>query len=168
MWCTLCMKSNIRFMEIDRDFTYTTFVMKTVFKNVMHEDFFLKNIFLKIKCVLSSTYWSKKTRIFQVNYISTMAADALVSVLLWQPYYSLFWCWRRNIPAFGVNAMPAYALAPKVPGALADTILVVLGRHYVLLFQSKFHLLVSSQIQDMIQNMNIYFVIFEIIQHVKS
>ena len=32
-------------------------------------------------------------------------------VISWQ---ELFWCWRRNILALGVNTMPADALAPKV------------------------------------------------------
>ena len=38
----------------------------------------------------------------------------------------------------------------------------------VLLFQSWLRILGSIQIQDMIQNGNIYFLIFQIIQHVKS
>ena len=32
-------------------------------------------------------------------------------VISWQ---ELFWCWRGNILALGVNTMPADALAPKV------------------------------------------------------
>ena len=36
---------------------------------------------------------------------------------------------------FGVNTMPADALAPKVARASADMVLVLLDRQHVLLFQ---------------------------------
>ena len=57
----------------------------------------------------------------------------------------------------GVNTMPADALASKVARASAGMILAVKYTH-VLLVQSFFHLLVSSQIQDMVS-----FVIFKTI-----
>ena len=47
-----------------------------------------------------------------------------------------FWCWRQNIPALGVNTMPADVLAPKVARASAGTVLTVLDRKHVLLVQS--------------------------------
>ena len=37
----------------------------------------------------------------------------------------LFWCWRRYIPVWEVNTMPADALAPKVALAAAGIVLVV-------------------------------------------
>ena len=37
----------------------------------------------------------------------------------------LFWCWRQNIPALGVNNMPVDALAPKVASASAGMVLSV-------------------------------------------
>ena len=61
--------------------------------------------------------------------------------------------------------MPADALAPKVAKASAGMVLAVYRQH-VFLFQSQFHLLESSQIQDTIKNVNISFVIFKTIQHV--
>ena len=57
--------------------------------------------------------------------------------------------------------MPADALAPKVARASADMVLAVQDRQHVLVFQSSFHLLGSSQSQDMIQNVNISFMIFK-------
>ena len=39
--------------------------------------------------------------------------------------YYLFWCWRRNILALGVNTMPADALAPKVARASAGMVWMV-------------------------------------------
>ena len=35
------------------------------------------------------------------------------------------WCWRKNIPALGINTMPADALAPKVARASAGMVLAV-------------------------------------------
>ena len=64
--------------------------------------------------------------------------------------------------------MPADDLAPYVTRASAGMVLTVQDRALVLLFMSQFHLLDSGQIQDTIQNMNIFVVIFETIQHVKS
>ena len=53
--------------------------------------------------------------------------------------------------------MTADALAPKVASASAGMVLAVLYSQHVLLFQSKFYVLRSSQIQDTIQNVNISF-----------
>ena len=64
--------------------------------------------------------------------------------------------------------MPADALAPEVARASAGMILAVQDRQHVFLFQSKFHLLGSSQFQDTIQNVNISFMIFKIIQNIES
>ena len=47
----------------------------------------------------------------------------------------IFWCWRRTIPALGVNTMPADALAPAVARASADMALDVHGRQHVSYFQ---------------------------------
>ena len=55
--------------------------------------------------------------------------------------------------------MPADALAPKISSTSADMVLALTKRQHVVLFQSYFHLLESSQIQDTIQNENISFVI---------
>ena len=63
--------------------------------------------------------------------------------------------------------MPADALTPEVASASAGMVLAVYDNQQLLLFQS-WYLLGSSQIQDTIQNVNIYFIIFKIIQHVKS
>ena len=64
--------------------------------------------------------------------------------------------------------MPADVLAPIVARASADIVLAVEDRQHVFLFEGWFHLLGWSQIQDTIQNVNIPFVIFKTIQHVKS
>ena len=64
-----------------------------------------------------------------------------------------------------VNTMPADA--PKVARASAGMALAVWDRHNVLLFQSQCHLFGSSQIKDTIQNVDISFMIFKTIQHVK-
>ena len=40
-------------------------------------------------------------------------------------YDQLFWCWRRNSLALGVNTMSADALAPKVTRTSAGMILTV-------------------------------------------
>ena len=64
--------------------------------------------------------------------------------------------------------MPPNALSPKIASASTGMVLAVLDRKYVLLFHSYFHLLESSQNQDHIQNVNISFIIFKTIQHVKS
>ena len=61
--------------------------------------------------------------------------------------------------------MPTDALAPNV--ASAGTIMAVQDKQHILLLQSLFQLLGSSQIQDIIQNVNI-FIIVQVIQHVKS
>ena len=53
--------------------------------------------------------------------------------------------------------MPADALAPK---ASAGMVMAVQDRQHVLLFHSLFYLLSSSQMQDMIQNVNTSFIIF--------
>ena len=37
----------------------------------------------------------------------------------------IFWCWRQNIPASGVNNMSADTLAPKDAIASADMVLAV-------------------------------------------
>ena len=52
----------------------------------------------------------------------------------------------------GVNNMPAHALAEKVARASAGMVLVVLYKQHILLFNRQFHLLLSSQIRDTIQN----------------
>ena len=68
-----------------------------------------------------------------------------------------------------VNSMSADAPAPEDVRASAGMVLDVQERQDILLCgQNLFHLLGSSQIQDMIQNVNISFVIFKPIQHVKS
>ena len=73
-----------------------------------------------------------------------------------------------EIPAMGISTMPADALAPKVARASAGMVLAVWNRWRVLLFQSQFHWLQSIQIHDTFQNVNITFLIFKSIQHVKS
>ena len=73
-----------------------------------------------------------------------------------------------SILALEVNAMPADAGAPKAARASAGTVLGAYDRQHVLLFQSPFHLLWSNQIQDMVQNVNMSFIIFKTIWHVKS
>ena len=67
-----------------------------------------------------------------------------------------------------INTMPTDALTSEVTSASPGMLLTVWDRQYVLLLQSWFHLLGSNQIQDMIQNVNIYLIIFKTIQHVKS
>ena len=62
--------------------------------------------------------------------------------------------------------MPADAA--KVARASAGMVLPVHNRQHVFLFLSLFHMLVLSQIQDTIQNVNISVIIFKTIQHVKS
>ena len=37
----------------------------------------------------------------------------------------MFWCWRRNIEALGVNTMPADALAPKIARGSAGMVMAV-------------------------------------------
>ena len=69
--------------------------------------------------------------------------------------------------ALGVNTTPADALAPKVARASAGMVLALKDRQYILLLQSQFHLLGSSQIQDINENGNISIVIFKAIQRVK-
>ena len=51
----------------------------------------------------------------------------------------LFFCWRRNVPSFGVNTMPADAMAPNVASASEGMVLSVEDREHILLFQSKLH-----------------------------
>ena len=75
---------------------------------------------------------------------------------------------EMEYPGFGVNTMPADALAPKVTRASVGMSLAVWDRQHVLLFQGKFHPLESIQIQHTIQNVNICFVIFKTIQNVKE
>ena len=75
----------------------------------------------------------------------------------------LFWCWRWNIPALGVNTMTPDALGPKVATASSGMVWVVWDRQYVWMFQTSFHWLGSNQIQNMIQNGNITFIIFKAI-----
>ena len=48
--------------------------------------------------------------------------------------FDLFWCWRQDILALGVKAMPADSLASKVARASRDMVLTVLERPHVLLF----------------------------------
>ena len=43
---------------------------------------------------------------------------------------------KMEYSGFGVNTMPADAVAPKVARASADIVLTVQDRQYVLLFQS--------------------------------
>ena len=59
------------------------------------------------------------------------------------------------------------ALAPKVARTSPGMVLAVRDKQHTL-FQSHFYLLELYQIQDTIENENIYFVIFKPIQHVKS
>ena len=56
---------------------------------------------------------------------------------------------------FGINAMPADALTPKVARASADILLAVHGRQHALLFENWFHRRGWSQIQGTIQNVYI-------------
>ena len=63
--------------------------------------------------------------------------------------------------------MPADALAPKVVSGSAGTVLAVWDRQHVLLFQSKFHSLGSSQIHGRIRILSVSFIIFKTTQHVK-
>ena len=58
---------------------------------------------------------------------------------------------KTEYTGFGVNTIPAGALAPKVVSASASMLLAVWDRQHGLLFQSWFDLLVSSLIQDTIQ-----------------
>ena len=51
--------------------------------------------------------------------------------------------------------MPADALAPKVTSASAGMLLAMWAKERVMLFQSQFHLLGSSQNQGTIQNVNL-------------
>ena len=67
-----------------------------------------------------------------------------------------------------VNTMFDDALAPKVTNASAGMILAVQDRQHALLFQSWFPLHGLRLIQYIIQNVNISFITFKIIQHVKS
>ena len=67
-----------------------------------------------------------------------------------------------------VNAMPFGALTHRISRASVGMVLVAQDRHHILLFQRWFHLLGSSQIQDAIQGVNIYFIILKKIQHVRS
>ena len=73
--------------------------------------------------------------------------------------------------ALGTNTMPADALAPTVARASAGMIFTVLRTNnmhccsrvnFIYLGQAKF------KIQDTIQNMNVPFVIFQIIQQVTN
>ena len=64
--------------------------------------------------------------------------------------------------------MSADALATKVTRTSEGMVLALQDKQHVLLFQSSFHLLGLSEIQDTIQNVNISFIIFKTIQHVKS
>ena len=75
---------------------------------------------------------------------------------------------EMDYSGFGVNTMPADALALKVARVSAGMVLAMLDRQHAFLFQSKFHVLGSSQIQDTIENENIFFLMFKTIQHVKS
>ena len=69
--------------------------------------------------------------------------------------------------ALGVNTTPADALASKVARASAGMVLALKDRQHILLLQSQFHLLGSSQIQDINENGNISIVICKAIQRVK-
>ena len=67
---------------------------------------------------------------------------------------------------FGVNTMPADALAPKVARISAGMVLLVYEREHLRLLHRIFGLLLLNKIQDMVQNMNISSIIFKTIQHV--
>ena len=60
---------------------------------------------------------TRKIFFFDINHNSSDAEDGI-------------------IPAFGVNTMPANALAPKVASASAGMVLAGQDRQHVLLFQS--------------------------------
>ena len=59
---------------------------------------------------------------------------------------------------FRGNTMPADVWAPKFTRASAGMVLVLQNK--IKCIDPEFHLLESSQIQDMIQNVNTYFIIF--------
>ena len=62
--------------------------------------------------------------------------------------------------SFGVNTMPADALAPKVARASAGMVLLVYDRQHVGLRHCEFGLFLLNKIQDMIQNVNTSLTIF--------
>ena len=77
-----------------------------------------------------------------------------------------FWCWRQNIPALGVNTMPADALAPEVARASTGMVFSASDRQHVGLLHCEFGLLLLNKIQDMMQNVNTSLVAFKTIQQV--
>ena len=117
--------------------------------------------------ILNAVAWPKETLFRIINkYILKLTCQVWDSaqclLVFWSSLDLVYFNSSDAGDRIFINTMLPGALAPKVTRAWAGTSLVVLDRQRVLLLQSYFHLLESSQLNDNIPNVNIPFVTFKI------